>query len=64
MADTPTPSGAGTTGSTDNPLARSVAIDGPTASGKSAVGRALAEALRIGFFDTGLIYRACTLAVM
>jgi cytidylate kinase len=64
MADTPTPSGAGTTGSTDNPLARSVAIDGPTASGKSAVGRALAEALRIGFFDTGLMYRACTLAVM
>ena len=64
MADTPTPSGTGSTGSTDNPLARSVAIDGPTASGKSAVGRALAEALRIGFFDTGLMYRACTLAVM
>ena len=48
----------------DGSLARSVAIDGPTASGKSAVGRALAEALRIGFFDTGLMYRACTLAVM
>ncbi|MCK9485234.1 MAG: (d)CMP kinase [Dehalococcoidia bacterium] len=45
-------------------LARSVAIDGPTASGKSVVGRALAEALTIGFFDTGLMYRACTLAVM
>ena len=26
------------------------------------VGRALAEALGIGFFDTGLMYRACTLA--
>ena len=48
----------------DGSLARSVAIDGPTASGKSAVGRALAEALKIGFFDTGLMYRACTLAVM
>ena len=41
-----------------------MAIDGPTASGKSVVGRALAEALSIGFFDTGLMYRACTLAVM
>lgn len=28
------------------------------------VGRAVAEALRIGFFDTGLMYRACTLAVL
>ncbi len=45
-------------------IARCIAIDGPTASGKSAVGRALADALRIGFFDTGLMYRACTLAVM
>lgn len=45
-------------------LARCIAIDGPTASGKSAVGRALAEALRVGFFDTGLMYRACTLAVI
>jgi cytidylate kinase len=48
----------------DDSLARSVAIDGPTASGKSAVGRALAEALKIGFFDTGLMYRACTMAVL
>ncbi|MDA0269903.1 MAG: (d)CMP kinase [Chloroflexi bacterium] len=45
-------------------IARSVAIDGPTASGKSVVGRAVAEALGIGFFDTGLMYRACTLAVL
>lgn len=45
-------------------IARSVAIDGPTASGKSVVGRAVAEALRIGFFDTGLMYRACTLAAL
>ncbi len=45
-------------------LARCIAIDGPTASGKSAVGRALAETLRVGFFDTGLMYRACTLAVL
>jgi len=49
---------------TDGSLARSIAIDGPTASGKSVVGRAVAEALNIGFFDTGLMYRACTLAVL
>lgn len=45
-------------------LARCIAIDGPTASGKTAVGKALAETLRVGFFDTGLMYRACTLAVI
>lgn len=28
------------------------------------MGRALAERLRYGFFDTGLMYRACTLAVL
>jgi len=44
-------------------LARSIAIDGPTAAGKSVAGRAIAEALGVGFFDTGLMYRACTLAV-
>jgi cytidylate kinase len=53
----------GTAISTDA-LARSVAIDGPTASGKSVVGRALAERLGLGFVDTGLMYRACTLAVL
>ena len=45
-------------------IARSVAIDGPTASGKSAVGRAVARRLGYGFLDTGLMYRACTLAVL
>ena len=45
-------------------LARSVAIDGPTASGKSVVGRALSERLGFGFFDTGMMYRSCTLAVL
>ncbi|MCY3656679.1 MAG: (d)CMP kinase [Chloroflexi bacterium] len=45
-------------------IERSVAIDGPTASGKSAVGRALARRLAYGFLDTGLMYRACTLAVL
>jgi cytidylate kinase len=45
-------------------LARSIAIDGPTASGKSVVGRAVAELLGMGFVDTGLMYRTCTLAVL
>ena len=45
-------------------LARSLAIDGPAASGKSVVGRALAERLGLGFIDTGLMYRAFTLAVL
>lgn len=49
---------------TPDSVARCIAIDGPTASGKSVVGRALAERLRYGFFDTGLMYRACTLAVL
>lgn len=49
--------------STDS-LARSIAIDGPAASGKSVVGRSLAEHLGLGFVDTGLMYRACTLAVL
>lgn len=49
---------------TDNALQRCIAIDGPTASGKSVVGRTLADLLGLGFFDTGLMYRACTLAVL
>lgn len=45
-------------------MERSIAIDGPTAAGKSVVGRAVADQLGIGFFDTGLMYRACTLAAL
>ena len=45
-------------------LAGSVAVDGPTASGKSVVGRTLAERLGFGFFDTGMMYRACALATL
>ena len=42
----------------------SVAIDGPAASGKTAVGRLLAERLDWRFLDTGAMYRAVTLAVL
>lgn len=38
-----------------------IAIDGPVASGKSAVGQELARRLGYRFVDTGLMYRACTL---
>ncbi len=41
-----------------------IAIDGPAASGKSTVGRRLAEALGYLFFDTGVMYRAVTWAVL
>lgn len=37
-----------------------IAIDGPVASGKSTVGRALAQRLGLRFLDTGVMYRAVT----
>lgn len=37
-----------------------IAIDGPVASGKSVVGRLVAERLGYRFLDTGLMYRAVT----
>ncbi len=41
-----------------------VAIDGPAASGKSTVGVALADVLGYLFFDTGVMYRAVTVAAL
>ncbi|MEI8131327.1 MAG: (d)CMP kinase [Leptolinea sp.] len=41
-----------------------IAIDGPAASGKSTVGEKLANQLGYLFFDTGIMYRAVTLAVV
>ena len=37
-----------------------IAIDGPAASGKSTLGRRLADELGYLFFDTGVMYRAVT----
>lgn len=37
-----------------------IALDGPAASGKSTVGRKLADTLGYLFFDTGVMYRAVT----
>jgi cytidylate kinase len=45
--------------SSNNPLV--VAIDGPSAAGKTTVGSRLAERLGATFLDTGVLYRALTL---
>ncbi len=37
-----------------------IAIDGPVASGKTSVGKRLADKLGYFFFDTGVMYRAVT----
>jgi len=41
-----------------------IAIDGPAASGKSTLGALLAEELGYLYFDTGVMYRAVTLAAL
>jgi len=43
-------------------LPECIAIDGPAASGKSTVGKAIAKRFGYRFLDTGLMYRAVTLA--
>jgi CMP/dCMP kinase len=43
---------------------RSVAIDGPSGAGKSTIGYALAQVIDATFVDTGLMYRALTLAAV
>ena len=45
-------------------MTRSVAIDGPSGAGKSTIGYALAQAIDATFVDTGLMYRALTLAAV
>ena len=42
------------------PLPSIIAIDGPAASGKSTIGKKLADELGYLFFDTGVMYRAVT----
>jgi cytidylate kinase len=46
------------------PVPSIIAIDGPAASGKSTLGRRLADSLGYLFFDTGVMYRAITWAVL
>jgi CMP/dCMP kinase len=46
------------------PPVSTIAIDGPAASGKSTVAEKLAHCLGILYFDTGVMYRAVTLAAL
>lgn len=41
-----------------------IAVDGPAASGKGTIARALARHYRLPHLDTGLLYRAVALSVM
>jgi cytidylate kinase len=41
-----------------------IAIDGPAAAGKSTIGQKIAEELGFLYFDTGVMYRAVTLAAL
>ena len=45
-------------------VANIIAIDGPAASGKTTLGKALADELEYLFFDTGIMYRVITLAAI
>ena len=45
-------------------MAEIIAIDGPAGSGKSTIGKLLAEYLDYLYFDTGIMYRAVTLAAI
>jgi cytidylate kinase len=40
-----------------------IAVDGPAASGKGTIAKALARHYQLPFMDTGKLYRACGLAV-
>lgn len=46
---------------TDGPV---ISLDGPASSGKSSVGAAVAAALGLRFFDSGLLYRALAWAAI
>lgn len=44
--------------------AKAIAIDGPAAAGKTVVGTVLAKKLGYRFLDTGMMYRAATVAAL
>ncbi len=50
--------------SDDPPEFTVVAIDGPAGSGKSTVAKMVAEALSLGYLDTGAMYRLVTFAAL
>ncbi len=46
------------------PIPQTIAVDGPAASGKSTIAELLARSLGYLYFDTGVMYRAVTLAAL
>ena len=46
----------------DRKRPRTIALDGPAAAGKTSVGQRLAHRLHMICFDTGILYRAVTVA--
>ncbi len=44
--------------------ARTIAVDGPAGSGKSTIGKLIADTYGYTFLDTGALYRAITLAAI
>src|SRR5690606_19668846 len=48
------------TAMTSDSSALTIAIDGPSGSGKSSVSKAVAARLGVGYLDTGAMYRALT----
>lgn len=65
MSDTATAPDADPDGEPeDEPRPRTIAVDGSAASGKSSIGRRLAQHLGYPFLDTGVMYRAVTHAAL
>ena len=64
MAATSDPSEVAALAGERRQMTIAVAIDGPSGAGKSTVGHALARRIGASFVDTGLMYRALTLAAL
>ena len=63
MAPLPRPAPPGNAATVSNSLPFVIAVDGPAASGKGTIAKALARHYGLPFMDTGKLYRACGLAV-
>lgn len=59
----PQPAAAANAADVNAPAPLVIAVDGPAASGKGTIAKALARHYGLPFMDTGKLYRACGLAV-